>query len=255
MAVGSLLRECIQMAKILLTGGSGFVGLNIAEALLRRGDDVTIFARQHASDEIVAYLRGVGGKVMFAKGDIRDEEALVTAAHGADALIHGAAISPGTRREAEAAARTVEINITGTINAISAAKTASIAKFIYLGSAAVYGAASVSSVPLNEDETPARPEGIYAISKFAAERIALRLGSEARLDLRAVRIGSVLGPWERDTGDRDTLSAIYQVTMAAMNGEREIVLPGPEGVTGYTAGMLQMRSCAFWIETLRRAAW
>ncbi len=159
------------------------------------------------------------------EGNVRDSGSISRAAAGCDSLIHGAAISPGSRREAGLATRTIEINISGTVNALSAANGSSVEKFLYLGSAAVYGAGGVSHTPLSEDNTPPRPESIYAVSKFAAERIAQRIAADDQLDLRCVRIGSVFGPWEHDTGVRDTLSAIYQVTDATLRGEKTIVLP------------------------------
>jgi nucleoside-diphosphate-sugar epimerase len=76
---------------------------------------------------------------------------------------------------------------------------------------------------LYEDVTPERPQTMYQITKFAGERTALRLRELHALDLVCVRLGSVIGPWERDTGVRDTLSTHFQLAKMAARGETALL--------------------------------
>ncbi|MGH7330871.1 MAG: NAD-dependent epimerase/dehydratase family protein, partial [Polyangiaceae bacterium] len=80
---------------------------------------------------------------------------------------------------------------------------------------------------LVEDVAPSRPLDIYGVTKFAAERIALRLGDLWDLDVTCIRLGSVCGPWEHATGVRDLLSPQVQLAKVALSGESAI-LPGKE---------------------------
>jgi UDP-glucose 4-epimerase len=79
---------------------------------------------------------------------------------------------------------------------------------------------------LLREETPAEPESLYAITKFASERVAARLGSLWQLDVVSVRLSAVFGRWERATGVRDTLSPQAQMVEAARSG-RPAVLSRP----------------------------
>src|SRR6185295_19202641 len=99
-------------------------------------------------------------------------------------------------------------------------------RVVYPSSGSVYGANAFGPEPLDEVATPPMPESIYAISKLAAERSALRFRTIAGLDVIAARLGTVFGPWERDTGVRETLSPQWQV-MRLLDQGREVILPTP----------------------------
>ena len=79
---------------------------------------------------------------------------------------------------------------------------------------------------LDEEETIPLPETLYAITKYAGERTSLRFKALWNMDLVVARVGTVFGPWERDTGVRDTLSPQMQTMQMAIHG-KEAVLPGP----------------------------
>lgn len=209
------------MARVLVTGGSGFVGLNIVEALLRRADGVVLFADRPPGRSVVAELSGLGD-LTLATGDVRDPDSVRAAAKGCTALIHGAAVTPAGS-DVATARRAVEVNVIGSLNVLEA--TAALARSVCIGSASVYGAAARAGSPLGDETTPPRPESVYAVSKYAAERLVASLARAQGRDLRLVRIGSVYGPWEHDTGVRETLSPIFQATRAVLCGRRNLVLP------------------------------
>lgn len=97
---------------------------------------------------------------------------------------------------------------------------------MYVSSGSVYGASGEQAQRLDEVETPLRPEGLYGISKHAAEASVRRLAQLHGLDRVIGRLGACFGPCEMDTGMRDTLSAPLQMVRHALRGT-VAVLPRP----------------------------
>src|SRR5690606_37371153 len=89
-----------------------------------------------------------------------------------------------------------------------------------------YGSALVDRELVTEDTAP-EPDSLYAITKYASERLCARFRARHALDVVCARLGSVFGPWERDTGVRDTYSLPFQIFRRAAAGE-EVVLPRRE---------------------------
>ncbi len=211
---------------VLVTGGIGFVGRNLVEALLTRGEDVVVFDRAAPSSAFVAAVAGLPGRLSSVEGDVRDRGALARAFgdFGVDRVFHGAAITAGAAREKTAAADVLDVNLMGTLAVLEAARDHGVRRFLYPGSLVVYGESLFTREVVDEATTPPAPEGLYAITKYAGERLALRFGDLWGIDVVCARIGSVFGPWEGDTGVRDLLSPFWQVAAAAMAG-RPVTLP------------------------------
>lgn len=195
--------------KVLVTGASGFVGVNLAEALRARSHEVVEFS--------------------IDKGrDVMDIAQLQTFMEGVEAVWHGAAITAGAEREKREAARIFEVNTLATIRALEAAAKMGVRRFIYPSSSAVYGATAFEGTgPVDEDE-PLRPFNLYGISKVAAERAVLHLGPALGVEVAAGRINAVFGPGERDTGLRDTLSPHLQMAGMKREGREAILARGAE---------------------------
>jgi nucleoside-diphosphate-sugar epimerase len=215
---------------VLVTGGTGFVGLNIAEALLGLGHAVVALDRGPAPAAAVARLSALGPGFACVEGDICDEALLnrLFATHAVSHVVQAAAITAGTAREAAAPAEIARVNLMGTIAVLEAARRHGVGRLVYTSSSTVYGANSYVDAELVEDVTLPVPDSLYGITKYAAERTALRYRVLHGMDIVAVRLSAVFGPWERDTGARDTLSPLLQATLAARAG-RDAVLqrPGP----------------------------
>ena len=213
---------------VLITGGTGFVGLNIAEALARQGTPVVLFDIGAPPDEAMRELSEGGAPVHFAQGDIRDRAALDAAitTHRVERAVHAAVITAGAGREARDASTIVEVNMLGTVAMLEAALQHGLTRIVYLSSSSVYGDNSFDDAPLDEAATPALPNTLYSISKYAGERMALRYRELRGLDAVCARLSAAFGPWERDTGFRDTLSPPFRTTMAALRGET-VTLPRP----------------------------
>jgi nucleoside-diphosphate-sugar epimerase len=210
----------------LITGGTGFVGLALAEALRRRGEDVVLLAPTAPPDEFCSLLGGV----TFVRGDVTDSVAVraVLTEFGIERLVHAAAITPNAERERREAARIFDVNTSGTLLAVGEALgIPSMRRIIVLSSVAVYGFAHPGpGGTYDEVSSVLAPSALYGISKLAAEQGALRLASLMGRAVHVVRLGPLFGPWEYATGQRDNLSPHRQVLDAALEG-RTVVLPRP----------------------------
>ena len=161
-------------------------------------------------------------------GDVTDTPSLEKLMRGIDAIWHGAAITAGPEREKREAARIIEVNTLATLRTLEAAARVGVKRFIYPSSSAVYGeTAFVGEGTVREDE-PLRPMNLYGISKVAAEAAVLRLGPALGIEVCAGRINAVFGPWERDTGLRDTLSPHLQMIAMAREGREAVLAKGAD---------------------------
>lgn len=212
--------------KIVLFGGVGFVGLNIAEAFLREGHEVVIFDRAALPAAASRAFALLPGRLTAIAADVTDGRAVAEAiTRGVDVVIMGAAITAGSARDAAEPETILRVNLLAQIPILETARAAGVRRVINLSSAAAYGAAGDREAELSE-EIPGDPAGLYAITKWASERVGRRLAGLWGLDLVSLRLSGVFGPWERATGVRDTLSPQCQILAAAAAG-REAVLARP----------------------------
>ncbi|MDK2384492.1 MAG: NAD-dependent epimerase/dehydratase family protein [Candidatus Korarchaeota archaeon] len=164
--------------KVLVTGGSGFIGRSVLEELLLRGHDVI------SLDLIEPSIA-----VPFVVGDIRDFETLRNAARGVNAIIHLAAIVSAVEAM-EKPLDTFRTNVEGTLNVAETARREN-AKVVYAGSVAVYG--EPKSLPVSEDH-PVHPTNIYGSTKLAGESILLGYSGSYGLPVTSLRFFNVYGP-------------------------------------------------------------
>lgn len=214
---------------ILVTGATGFVGNNIVEALLARGERVVAFGQGGMPANARRAFAKYGDALEIVEGDVRDP-ACLTQLFGTrriDRLVHGAVITAGVARERNDVSTIVDVNVTGTARVLETARRHGVGRIVHVSSGSAYGRSLFECERLYEDVTPERPQTMYQITKFAGERTALRLRDLHALDLVCVRLGSVIGPWERDTGVRDTLSTHFQLAKMAARGET-VLLPQRE---------------------------
>ncbi len=210
---------------ILVTGASGFIGLNVCETLLGAGRSVVAFSATPVPTGARRRLNDLPGRLVEVVGDVLQPADLARAfdALPIERVVHGAALTPGAGQERAAFRRTAEVNVAGTAGVLEAAQARGIGRLVHLSSGSVYGANAFDQEALDE-ETPPAPVETYAITKYAGERLALRFGTLHGMSVRAARLGTAFGPWERETGVRETLSAIWQLTELARTGG-EAVLP------------------------------
>jgi len=212
--------------KILIFGGCVFVGLSIATVLLARGHAVTLSDRVSVPPAAEQSFARHGELLTVVQGDVTDRQAVEDVIEaGCDAIILGAAITADAARDAADPESVLRVNLLAHLPILAAARRCRVARIVNLSSAAAYGDAGARHKLLDE-ETPCDPVSLYAITKFASEKVAARLAALWRTDVISVRLSAVFGPWERETGVRDTLSPQAQI-MAALGRRREAVLPRP----------------------------
>jgi UDP-glucose 4-epimerase len=212
--------------RILIFGGTGFVGINIAAALLSRGHGVTLFDRSPLPRAAMPALAAHGDALRVVEADITQPAAVEHAMEkGFDAVILGAAITAGPTREAADPQSILQANLLAQVPVVAAARRYRVGRIINLSSGSAYGAAGFQHGLLHED-TPCKPVSLYAITKFASERVAARLAALWQADIISVRLSGVFGPWERDTGMRDTLSPQLQIVQA-FRSKQQAVLSRP----------------------------
>jgi nucleoside-diphosphate-sugar epimerase len=204
---------------ILVTGGSGFVGLNVVEQLRARGDAVRVYDLDPPALD-----------VPFVRGDVT--QSLDQAFAGVKRVIHLAAITADPTRDAREPRRIAEVNLLGTINVLEAARRHGVERVFHASTGAVYGPAGIGvGHPLDEEADRPLPQTMYGITKYAGERTALRLADLWRMDVRVGRLGTAFGRWEHATGARTVLSPPTEVARLARRGA-EAVFP-PMGPTDY----------------------
>jgi UDP-glucuronate 4-epimerase len=189
------------LRKVLLTGGAGFVGSHVAEALLSRGnslaivdnlDDFYLPARKSANLEEVRRK----GSFEFFPVDICETSKLREsfAAVRPSAVIHLAARA-GVRPSIKQGALYERVNVFGTMQLLELVKEFGVEKFVYGSSSSVYGAASV--VPFSEDQRDLRPISPYAATKLAGELLVFTYAHLYHFEALCLRFFTVYGPRQR----------------------------------------------------------
>ncbi len=176
------------MARILVTGGCGFIGSHLVDALLRDEHEVVIL--DNLSSGKMENIQHVSTEVQFYKEDVRDLDALRVLMNGVDYVCHEAAISsvPGSIADPLTAN---EVNVTGTLNVLMAAREAKVKRVIFASSSAVYGDAP--TLPKIETMRP-MPMSPYAASKLAGETCMQVFYHSYGLETVSLRYFNVFGP-------------------------------------------------------------
>ncbi|WP_316166743.1 MULTISPECIES: NAD(P)-dependent oxidoreductase [unclassified Bradyrhizobium] len=204
---------------VLIFGGCGFVGLNVAQALLARGHQVTLFDHADLPNAAQRAFAVYGKQLCVLQGDVTNHQAVAAAiASGCDTLVLGAAITAGVERDAAEPERILAVNLLAQVPMLQAARRANVKRVINLSSAAAYGASGQRFQFLDET-TPCDPVSLYSITKFASERVAARLGDLWQTDVISVRLSAVFGPFERAGGVRDTPSPQALILGCLARGE------------------------------------
>jgi len=176
------------MACLLVTGGAGFVGSHLVEALRRQGHFVRVL------DDLSSGSRGnLPRQIQFLHGDVTDRTAVEEAFEGIDACFHLAAIASVVRSHREWL-RTHEVNLTGMLNILDEARRCRHHReipVVYASSAAVYG--DCGFVPIGED-TPAAPLSAYGADKAASELHARIAGAVHEVPTVGLRFFNLYGP-------------------------------------------------------------
>lgn len=180
--------------KVLVTGGAGFIGSHLVEALLRKGDDVTIYDNLMRGEESLRNLweiyESCERKPEVVVGDILDFDKLQDIVVGKDLIFHLAAL-PSHRLALLQPREYVQVDILGTANVLEAARLQKTPpKVFFASSNKVYGK---NQVPFHEEMTPA-PEGPYGQAKVASEDLCRMYHKFYGVPITIVRYHHVIGP-------------------------------------------------------------
>lgn len=176
------------MARYIVTGGAGFIGSHLAEALVRRKQEVVVIDDLSTGHE--HNLADFREHITFVQGSITDLDLLRRHFTGAQAVFHQAALASVPRSVADPLASN-EANITGTLKVFLAAREAGVERVIYAASSSAYGDSEV--LPKHE-EMPARPLSPYAITKYVGELYGAVYNSLYGLPTIGLRYFNVFGP-------------------------------------------------------------
>jgi nucleoside-diphosphate-sugar epimerase len=203
------------MALHLITGGAGFIGSSLAEALLSSGERVRIL--DDFSSGRRQNLENLPGRVELVEGTVTDPETVTRAVQGVELIFHEAAI-PSVVRSVESPQPSILTGVQGTTVVLDAARHAGVKRVVFAASSAAYG--DTPTLPKIETMAP-RPLSPYAIAKLAAEQLMRVFAELYGLETVSLRYFNIFGPRQDPKGEY--AAVIPKFITAALRGERPVV--------------------------------
>jgi len=212
--------------RYLVTGAAGFIGSNIVDELVRRGEEVRgldNFATGRR-ENIMPFLE----RIEFVEGDIRDQETVRKALRDVDVILHQAAI-PSVPRSISDPATSHDVNVNGTLTILTVAREAGVRRIVNASSSSVYG--DNPTLPKNE-EMVTNPLSPYAVSKLAAERYCSVFSRIYGLETVSLRYFNVFGPRQDPTSQYSAV--IPKFITAIQRGEQPVIFGDGEQSRDFT---------------------
>ena len=201
--------------RILVTGGAGFVGSHLVEALLGRGDRVRVV--DNLSTGHRANLGHLGDSYEWLEGDLADFEVCRAAVDGVDAILHEAAI-PSVPRSIAEPLLSHDSGPTATIHLLEAARLAKVRRLVFAASSSAYG--ETEELPKHEGMVPS-PLSPYAAGKLAGEHYVSVYARSMGLDGLSLRYFNVFGPRQDPSSPYSGVISLFARLMAS--GDRPII--------------------------------
>jgi nucleoside-diphosphate-sugar epimerase len=197
--------------RLLVTGGAGFIGSHLSQALIEQGHTVRVV--DNLSTGFRHNLDAIAADVEFVNADLRDAEAMVTVTSGIDGVFHLAAMGSVPRSIADPRT-TYDINVTGTLNVLEGVRKNDVQTIIYASSSSIYGDSDAEFKAEDQIFNPISP---YGASKASAELNVLAFGRSYGFNAIALRYFNVFGPQQNPEG---TYAAVIPVFItSALRGE------------------------------------
>lgn len=201
--------------KVLVTGGAGFIGGHLIDALLAQNAEVRVI--DNFSTGKRENIDRVRDRIDFIEADICDPEAIARAVHGVELVFHEAAIPSVSRSVADPVASN-QANVGGTVSVLNAARLAGVRKLVYAASSSAYG--DTPTLPKIETMTP-RPMSPYAISKLAGEQYVTVFGKLYGFETVSLRYFNVFGP--RQDPKSEYAAVIPRFVTTILAGQRPVI--------------------------------
>ena len=188
----------------MVTGGAGFVGSHLVDALIQGATDVVVVDNLETG-----YRENVNPAAELVIGDVADEETIASAVRGADVVFHLAA-ARAVLRSVEHPRESDRANTGGTLNVLESARSAGVRRVVITSSSSVYGGADVTPTP---ESAPLVPRSPYAVSKMAGEHYARVYWELHGMETVALRLFNVFGPRQRP---ESAYAAVIPLFIAAL---------------------------------------
>jgi len=213
-------------SRYLVTGGAGFIGSHLVEALVEQGQDVRVLDNflTGKRENIAPFLADID----LIEGDIRDLGTCKQAVEGVEFVLHQAAL-PSVPRSLEDPILTNEINIRGTLNLLLASRDAGIKRFIFASSSSVYGDDAVLPKREGMEGVPLSP---YAVTKLIGEKYCQVFGRVFDLPTLSLRYFNIFGPRQDPHSQYAAVIPLFIIKM--MKGERPIIYGDGEQSRDFT---------------------
>lgn len=213
------LRPRFEGKSVCVTGGAGFIGGHLVDALLSLGCRISVIddLSNSTPDHLASLIDIEPDRVHFFHGSILDDAALAEAVEGAERLFHLAAVSSVPRSIADPE-RSYTVNTTGTVRVAEAARRAGVKRIVYSASSSAYGQGE--RLPKVETDTPA-PVSPYASSKLAAEHIMLAWAKSYNIATVSLRYFNIFGP--RQPADSPYSAVIAIFAKQLLEGQAPII--------------------------------
>jgi nucleoside-diphosphate-sugar epimerase len=212
--------------RYLVTGGAGFIGSHIVDALVRRGERVRVL--DNFSSGRRSNLASVAADVEVVDGDLRDAETCAQAAQGARGIFHLGALG-SVPRSVRDPATSHAANVDGTLNILLAARDCGVQRLVFASSSSIYGNSPV--LPKREDQAP-QPISPYALNKLVGEQYCRLFSQCYDLETVALRYFNVFGP--RQDPASEYAAVIPRFIEAALTGRRPTVYGDGEQSRDFT---------------------
>lgn len=203
--------------KALVTGGAGFIGSHLAEALCRRGVEVVVL--DNFSSGRVANLawRRAGDAVDLVEGDLNDEGLLRALLPGCDWVFHHGAL-PSVPLSIQQPLESNRQNLDGTLKLLVAARDAKVKRFLFASSSAIYGDSEAGK---KHELLPANPLSPYALQKYASEKYGQLFHQLYGLETVGLRYFNIFGP--RQSFDSPYSGVIARFCAAMLAGQSPVI--------------------------------
>ena len=219
-----------QGVRTLVTGGAGFIGSHITEALLSLGATVTVLDDLSGGDteNFDTFRDAAGDRLRFVEGSILDRDLVDAATEGSRYVFHQAALG-SVPRSVEQPVRYNEVNVTGTVQVLEAARAAGVERVMFAASSSAYGDSEV----LPKIETmPSLCKSPYAANKAACEALMMAYAGSYDVDTVSLRYFNIFGP--RQNANSAYAAVIAAFAKALLNDQPPLIFGDGEQSRDFT---------------------